>query len=45
MLCPLDSLLIHLMRHSSIVTTERFYISHDINSVAEELHGALRKAK
>ena len=45
MLCPMDSLLIHLMRHSSIVTTERFYISHDINPVAEELHGALRKAK
>ena len=45
MLCPMDSLLIHLMRHSSIVTTERIYISHDINSVAEELHRSFRKAK
>ena len=45
MLCPMDSLLVHLMRHSSIVTTERFYTSDDINSFAEELHRALRKAK
>ena len=45
MLCPLDSLLIHLMRHSTIVTTERLYIDHDLDSVAAELQTALRKAK
>ena len=39
------SILKRLMRHSSVVTTERFYIDHDINSVAEELQNALRKAK
>ena len=42
---PLDSLLIHPMRHSSVVTTERFYINHDLDSVAAELQHALRKAK
>ena len=45
MLCPLGSLLIHIMRHSTIVTTERFYIDHDLDSVAAELLHALRKAK
>ena len=42
---PLDSVLIHPMRHSSVVTTERFYIDHDLDSVAAELQHALRKAK
>ena len=36
MLCPMDSLLIHLIRHSSIVTTERFYIDHDLDSRSQQ---------
>ena len=42
---PLDSLLIHLMRQSTIVTTEGFYIDHDLDSVAAELLQAVKKAK
>ena len=42
---PLDSPLIHLMRQSTIVTTEGFYIDHDLDSVAAERQRAVRKPR
>ena len=39
------SILKALMRHSSIVTTERFYIDHSVQSVGRELQRAVSKAK
>ena len=33
------------MRYNSVVTTERFYIDHDLDSIAAELKTALRRAK
>ena len=42
---PLDSLLIHLMRRSGMLTTEHLHIDHDHGLVAAERQRAVRKAR
>ena len=45
MLCPMDSLLVHLMRHSGVLTPDCLYIDHDHGLVAAERQRAVRKPR